>query len=381
MSNTPSSNPGDLTVVVSGGSMGGLFTGLALQYAGHSVEIVEQSTGTLESRGAGIVAQPEMLDFVEAHGIATPDDITTGTSRRQYLARDGSVEREYAEMMTFTSWDAVYRRLRDAFPDERYHMGRSTLGIDPYDESVSVHFESTETVDADLAVIAEGGQSSTRGELLSEVEPEYAGYVAWRGVVPEDAAPAAVREQFVDSFTFHQGSDNLVLGYPIPGPDGETGNGERRLNWVWYDNVRNRDERRRLLTDEDTTQHEFSVPPGKLQSTVEDALLTAAANRLPDVFTDLVTATDDPFVQTIYDLTVPEMVFGRVCLLGDAAFVARPHTAAGTAKAAADGIALAEALEKNTDTATALSDWEDERFDAGRQLVAEGKRMGDGYME
>ena len=44
------------------------------------------------------------------------------------------------------------------------------------------------------------------------------------------------------------------------------------------------------------------------------------------------------------------MAFGRVCLIGDAAFVARPHAAAGTAKAAADAWALAEALDASTPT-------------------------------
>ena len=40
----------------------------------------------------------------------------------------------------------------------------------------------------------------------------------------------------------------------------------------------------------------------------------------------------------------PRMAFGRLCLIGDAAFVARPHAAAGTAKAAEDGWQLARAL-------------------------------------
>jgi hypothetical protein len=32
-------------------------------------------------------------------------------------------------------------------------------------------------------------------------------------------------------------------------------------------------------------------------------------------------ATGDPFVQTIHDLAVPKMAFGRTYLTGDAAFV------------------------------------------------------------
>jgi 2-polyprenyl-6-methoxyphenol hydroxylase and related FAD-dependent oxidoreductases len=37
------------------------------------------------------------------------------------------------------------------------------------------------------------------------------------------------------------------------------------------------------------------------------------------------------------------MVFGRVALLGDAAFVARPHVGAGVTKAALDAASLADA--------------------------------------
>jgi 2-polyprenyl-6-methoxyphenol hydroxylase-like FAD-dependent oxidoreductase len=379
MTESPTSD--GLDVAISGGSMGGLFTGYALRTAGHAVDIFERSNAELQSRGAGIVAQPRMLDFMDTHDIVSVNEITTRTTQRQYLDRSGAVERERAETMTFTSWDGVYRCLRDGFPDEHYHTGRRTTGVERDRKAATIRFGNGETRHADLAVIAEGGQSQTRDELLPDVEPTYAGYIAWRGVIPEDAAPASVRNQFEDTFTFYHGSDDLILGYFIPGPNGGTGTGERRLNWVWYDDLRNCDERERLMTDEDGDHHEFAVPPGKLSSVVEDELHAAATDRLPDVFTDLVRTTDDPFVQTIYDLTVPEMVFGRVCLIGDCAFVARPHTAAGTAKAATDGIELAKAVSNTNDTAGALREWEDERLDAGRQLVATEKRMGTDYME
>jgi 2-polyprenyl-6-methoxyphenol hydroxylase-like FAD-dependent oxidoreductase len=322
-----------------------------------------------------------MLDFMDTHDIVSPNEITTQTTQRQYLDRNGAVERERAETMTFTSWDAVYRCLQNAFPDEQYHTGRQTTGIERDRKAATIHFNDGEVRHTDLAVIAEGGQSQTRDELLPDVEPTYAGYIAWRGVIPEDAAPASVRNQFEDTFTFYHGSDDLILGYFIPGPNGETETGERRLNWVWYDDLRDCDERERLMAGEDGDHHEFAVPPGKLSPVVEDELRTTATDRLPAVFTDLVRTTDDPFAQTIYDLTVPEMVFGRVCLVGDCAFVARPHTAAGTAKATTDGIELAKAVSDTNDTAGALREWEDERLDAGRQLVATGKRMGTDYME
>jgi 2-polyprenyl-6-methoxyphenol hydroxylase-like FAD-dependent oxidoreductase len=172
------------------------------------------------------------------------------------------------------------------------------------------------------------------------------------------------------------------LAYLIPGPDGGTGRGERRLNWVWYDSVE-QGERERLMTDADGRTHALTVPPGKLRADVDKELLAAAGRRLPKVFADLVSATDGRFVETIYDLEVPRMVFGRVCLLGDCAFGARPHTAAGTAKAAADGTGLADALnarDTRNGVGAALDDWERDRLAAGRRLVARGQRMGENYM-
>ena len=60
----------------------------------------------------------------------------------------------------------------------------------------------------------------------------------------------------------------------------------------------------------------------------------------------LVAATPQPFLQPIVDVAPTRTVFGRVCLLGDAAFVVRPHTAGATAKAARDATTLARALKR-----------------------------------
>lgn len=368
------------SAIVSGGSMGGLFSGFALYQHGWDVNVFEQTAGELKSRGAGIVAQPSMLRYMEEHDIISDGEITTETNRREYLNRDGSVERKFADSMTFTSWDAVYRHLRGAFPDDRYRMGYEVVGVEQHGESVTVEFADGTEKRADLLVVAEGGQSDTRKQLLAEPSPEYAGYVAWRGLIDEEAASGNLIEAFENTFVFYEGENELILGYLIPGPDGETSRGNRRLNWVWYDNVRDRDRLKELLTDSRGIEHEFSVPPGELREDVSGQLHEKANADLPDCFSKVVTTTPKPFVQTIYDLSVPKMAFDRVCLLGDAAFVARPHTAAGTAKAAEDGISLADALG-NDEITSALENWEEKRLEAGERLVSEGIRMGESYMD
>ena len=56
---------------------------------------------------------------------------------------------------------------------------------------------------------------------------------------------------------------------------------------------------------------------------------------------------DEPVLQPIYDLETPRMAFGRVAIIGDAAFVARPHVGAGVSKACDDALALIDALDGN----------------------------------
>ena len=68
--------------------------------------------------------------------------------------------------------------------------------------------------------------------------------------------------------------------------------------------------------------------------------LHAQAEALPPPFRQLIRSTREPFLQAIVDLVVPRMALGRVALVGDAAVLPRPHTAASASKAAADALAL-----------------------------------------
>ena len=90
----------------------------------------------------------------------------------------------------------------------------------------------------------------------------------------------------------------------------------------------------------------------------------------------MVALCEQPFLQPIYDLKVPRMAFGRVALLGDAAFVARPHVGAGVAKAAEDAIALGDALDANGDVEPGLKQFESSRLRAGERVIARARHLG-----
>jgi 2-polyprenyl-6-methoxyphenol hydroxylase-like FAD-dependent oxidoreductase len=79
----------------------------------------------------------------------------------------------------------------------------------------------------------------------------------------------------------------------------------------------------------------------------------------------------------MFDLESPQMVFGRVALLGDAAFVARPHVIAGVTKAALDAQGLTDAVAGSGGDLTAgLARYDRERRAFGSSIVAHARYLG-----
>jgi 2-polyprenyl-6-methoxyphenol hydroxylase-like FAD-dependent oxidoreductase len=105
-------------------------------------------------------------------------------------------------------------------------------------------------------------------------------------------------------------------------------------------------------------------------------LRAAAAALLPPQLEEVIRQTARPFLQPIYDVETPRMAVGRVALLGDAAFLARPHVAAGVTKAAADAMALARALQSNDPIERGLARFEAARTGINRQVMQRGRDLG-----
>jgi 2-polyprenyl-6-methoxyphenol hydroxylase-like FAD-dependent oxidoreductase len=363
-------------VVVVGGSLGGLFDAIALRSLGYEVDVYEKSSGLMKDRGAGIVFQPEIAEFLTRHSVAPLESVIVPVRTRRYLHADGSIAQEGPMPQAMTSWDALYRKLRAAFGEDHYHAGFRLSGFEANGDTLTARFNGGQEATCNLLIGADGPGSTVRRQLLPDVHSVYAGYVAWRGVVLEDDAPDLAAE-FAGRFTFFQARNTHILCYLIPGPDGSLASGQRRLNWVWYLNAAPGAELDRVLTDKDRRRREFSVPQGFVSPNMADWLQDQARHILPPTFLRLVEATTEPFVQTIYDLAVPKMAFGRVCLTGDAAFVPRPHTAASTAKAAANALALSDCLTAtNGHVVEALRRWEPAQLDYGEQLRVHGQRLG-----
>jgi 2,6-dihydroxypyridine 3-monooxygenase len=369
-------------VAVMGGSVGGLTAALVLRDAGCDVTVFERSSAALQARGAGIAALETTLRYPTERGGRPVADVCSSTGWIRFLRADGSVRHEQRHRYLFSSWNTIYRSLLELFGHGRYLLGREVTGFSQAGESVRVTLAGgTGTItgaEADLLVCADGVSSLGRARLLPGVKPSYSGYVAWRGTVPERALPAAARELFGDAITYQVLKDSHILVYPIPGLDGALTPGQRLVNFVWYVNVAEGEELDELMTGRDGVRRAVSLPPGAARAAAVAALRQAAASELAVPIAAVVTDVSEPFVQVVYDIAVSRMAFGRVCLLGDAAFAVRPHAAAGTAKAAADGWALAAALtETGGDVPAALARWEQGQLALGRDLLARCREIGD----
>ena len=363
---------------VIGGSIGGLTAALVLRDLGCDVDVFERSGTALEARGAGIGLHPMTTRYFDESSELDAAMIEIELPWLQFLSASG--ERIHQERMNyrFSSWNTIYRGLIRCFDDHRYHLGCEVADFSQDDRGVTVSLTGGTTHTLDMLVCADGISSGARAKLLPRAEARYAGYVAWRATVLEsDLAPASF-EALRDSITYCLLPSGHVLVYPIPSLDGALEPGRRLANLVWYHNYEEGDALDDLMTDCFGRRQALSLPPGTARAEHAAWAKEFAGAHMAPPIAEIVHKSAEPFVQVIYDIDVARMAFGRVALIGDAAFAVRPHAAAGTAKACADGWALRDALrDADGDPVAALARWEPGQLALGRQLLERTRDMGD----
>ena len=361
--------------LVIGGSIGGLIAGSLLRGLGWDVTIFERAPGDLTGRGAGLGLSSELLAVMRRAGARLDPSMVIPSSEIHWIDPDGTVAFRERRGWLLGAWQRIYRPLREAVPDAIYRAGRAVARVEPDDNGVTAIFTDGARERGDLLIAADGLYSTVRRQYLPEIAPRYAGYVAWRGLIAEADIEPVDRAALFAALLITAPERELALCMPAPGPDEDMRPGHRRLYFIWYQPA---DAARMaaLCTDAEGRNHGLSMPPPLIRPEFIAEMKADAARSLPPRIAKVVARTAQPLLQPITDCEVPRMVWGRVALLGDAAFVARPHVAAGVTKAALDAAGLADALAGSETLAAALTRYERERLAWGRALVEHSRHLG-----
>ena len=280
-------------ILIAGGSLSGLLHATLLRRAGHDVEVYEKVAEDLAGRGGGLATQEPLWRTLEQAGLLAPGDERPGVrlTERVVLNHDGDILDRRDSDQLVTSWDSLYRMLRDALPAQFYHQDRAVKQVNEHPEPtargkrITLVFDDGTEEDGDLVIAADGAGSALRSQLLPGHDPEYAGYVAWRGLVAAEALDAATMDALQDRMSLYtpdgERDNEQILAYPVTGEQGETAENKRRLNFVWYRPTPEGEPLQQLLTGEDGKQYDHSIPPPAIAGKTIAALHEAAERLLP----------------------------------------------------------------------------------------------------
>jgi salicylate hydroxylase len=315
-----------LHIAVIGGGIGGLSAALSLRRAGFAVDVYEQAPALTEV-GGGINMAPNAIGVLQRLGLGPGLDRegVRPLSTHQRRWQDGRTlqraplnprcqELYGAPHMTLHRADLL-AVIAAAMPREHVHLDHRLVGLEHSGDRVEARFANGVRIAADVLVGADGIHSTVHAALFGKEDPQFAGCVAYRGLVPVER---------VADLSLDLGSQSWV------GPGGHLVHyfvsRARLLNFVGW-------------TEHDTWNREDWTD----RATIERAL-AAFAGWHPQV-RRIIAAADTCFIWALFDRDpLPRWSAGRVTLLGDACHPMYPFMGQGAAQAIEDGATLAACL-------------------------------------
>lgn len=342
----------NLKVLIIGSGIGGLAAGIALSQAGYQVELYDR-VSELRPAGAGISLWSNGVKVLNCLGLGDQIAKFGGQmDRMQYVYCNGELMNS---IDLYPLIEAVGQRpypvaradlqkfLLDGFPGA-VRLNSKCIGVEQDGQSVTAIFEDGRRTKGDVLIACDGVRSILRNYVLeTEIQPRYAGYVNWNGLVPatSDLAPP-------NSWTLYVGEHKRASMMPV---------GDNRF-YFFFD----------VPLEKGTPIHPEGVRaelagyfkgwPQPVQNLIQ-CLTPEKTNRIE-----------------IHDVgPLDRFVRGRVALLGDAAHTTTPDLGQGGCQALEDALVLSRYLvSTNLGVEDALKRYEAERKERTSAIVLKARK-------
>lgn len=346
-----------MKAIIIGAGIGGMCMAIALQRFGIASEVYE-AVKEIKPVGAAISIWPngvKCLNFLgmkeqlrslggAMHSMAYRDYLTGKTltqfSLDPLVTRAG--ERPYpvarAELQVM---------LLDTYGRDKVQFGKRVTHVEQDDDGVSALFEDGSKAQGDLLIACDGTHSIVRNYVLGRsVERRYAGYVNWNGLVEIDECIAPTRQ-----WTTFVGEGKRVSLMPVA----------NHRFYFFFDVPLPAG----LAEDRSTLRYDLTRYFQGWTSPVQKLI----AQITPETTNRVEIHDIDPF---------PQLVKGRVALLGDAAHSTTPDIGQGGCAAMEDAVVLATALQTNSlGIEDALLRYQAKRADRVKDLVLKARKRCD----
>lgn len=337
--------------IIIGAGIGGLSAGIALQQAGFAVEIYER-TPELKPIGAGISLWPNAIKALDQLGVGSrvramgmregSGGIHTAGGQTLFAADVQVAEARFGGPTIVIHRAELSQILRDGFSGT-LHLGKTFAAYDEQADMITARFADGSQASGDLLVCADGIHSILRQSWFPASRPLYAGYTAWRGVIPfEHAQVGTLWGEILGRGT------RFGLA-PLS---------ERRIYWYATQNL----------------PEKTRIAPEELQGYLLKHFGNWAAP-IPAV----IRATPSAMIlqNDIYDIApLHQWVRGRAALLGDSAHAMTPNMGQGGCQAIEDAVVLGKCLRTTPTVESALQAYQSQRVPRANHVAQMSRRIG-----
>jgi 2-polyprenyl-6-methoxyphenol hydroxylase-like FAD-dependent oxidoreductase len=335
----------NLKVIIAGGGIVGLTTGIAFKKSGADVMVCEQAP-EIRAAGASIGLWKNALDVFEQLGIgeqilAISQPIETwfydAAGHRFRAPGYGLAEHSFL-LFPRPKLNTI---LAEALGAEHINLHARVIGFEETDDAVTVIFEDGHKETADLLIGADGVYSKVRHQLIPGYPAqEHAGHHVWRAMIPSGDEPAE--------------GNILTVGHArTRGGFSRTYGGQ--VTWMVNQ------------FDSEPTSDDKKAEALKRAANMND-------NGWGEALIKLIASTPEENIihnQIMFVPSLPTWVSGRVALIGDAAHGLSPHISAGGTLGIEDITVLMQALQTAPTLSSALKAYEANRiphYEKVRQL-------------